>query len=105
MMVSAGPIDRSGASLSRITVGQFEDIGYEVNYAAADPFVANSRQAALNVQRLQPTSSPINRRMAILEDPRAASLFAAVAFMDQLIDGAAGSVATRAFRALGAIRG
>jgi len=90
--------------ISRMTVGALQDLGYTVDYAAADPFTLNARQAAINFQLAQLPGAPGNRLFLVGSQP-AASLFAAVAFMDQLIDGAAGSVATRAFRALGAIRG
>lgn len=40
MMVSAGDPNETGFPISRITVASMADIGYTVNYAAADPYVA-----------------------------------------------------------------
>lgn len=66
--------------ISRLTIGSLEDLGYTVDYAAADPFTLNLRQAAANFRQLQ---LPQNRRaqrfmLTAGEDP-VPDLFAAAA--------------------------
>jgi hypothetical protein len=104
MMVSAGPADRRGAPLSRITVGHFEDIGYQVNYGAADPYTPNPRQAAIDFRRLQLSGATRTTRRMVA-DPvgmARANLFAGAAFSTGTLPAAQShSVTTRTFRSVG----
>lgn len=102
-----GYLNRGVNPLSKVTVGALQDLGYSVNYAAADAYTLNARQAAINFQLAQLPGAPGNRLFLVGSQP-AANLFAGVAFaagMDQLINDTVGSVATKTFRALGALRG
>lgn len=44
-------LNNPGAPISNITVASFEDIGYEVDYSAADPFGVEDLQAACVCRR------------------------------------------------------
>lgn len=104
MMVSAGPADRRGAPLSRITVGHFEDIGYQVNYAAADPYTPNPRQAAIDFRRLQLTGATRSTRRMVDSSSgmTRADLVAGAAFGTGSLPAAqSGPVTTRTFRSVG----
>lgn len=93
--------------ISRMTVGALEDLGYTVDYAAADPYTLNARQAALEFRRSQirPTARSSVRPTVLLRSggPSIASLFAGA------VSGIPGSsahqpVASKVFRALGSVR-
>ncbi len=92
--------------ISRMTVGTLEDMGYTVDYAAADPYTLNARQAALNFRRLQLNGRaiPFSRTISPASNFTTASLFAGVAFGAGTESGNAESVASRTFRALGGLR-
>jgi hypothetical protein len=85
--------------ISRMTVGSLADLGYVVDYSAADSYTLGLRQAALDFHRLQ--LSPASARQMFLGsgNPSVASLFSAVAF------GTGSDTATsKMFRALGSPR-
>jgi len=68
--------------ISRVTVASLQDLGYTVDYAAADPFTLNARQAAANFRQLQlqgARNRASQRFMLTAGDDRAAALFAAAA--------------------------
>jgi hypothetical protein len=66
--------------ISRLTVGSLQDIGYTVDYAAADPFTLNLRQAAANFRQLQvPQNRRAQRFMLTAADNAVPTLFAAAA--------------------------
>ncbi len=66
--------------ISRLTVGSLQDIGYTVDYSAADPFTLNLRQAAANFRQLQvPQNRRAQRFMLTAADNAVPTLFAAAA--------------------------
>jgi hypothetical protein len=86
--------------LSKITVGSLEDLGYSVNYAAADPYVLNSRQAAIDARRLQLLPASSRQMFLTAGIPSIASLQSAAVGG---IPGVAtvGSLSPKTFRSLG----
>ena len=84
MELMTGYAEPAGTSMpiSRLTVASLQDIGYTVDYAAADPFTLNARQAAANFRQLQlqgARNRASQRFMLTAGDDRAATLFAAAA--------------------------
>lgn len=66
--------------ISRLTIGSLQDIGYTVDYAAADPYTLNVRQAAANFQQLQlPRNRAARRFMMLAAENSFPSLVAAAA--------------------------
>ncbi len=82
LMTSLAEIPGVPMPISRMTVGALEDLGYTVDYEAADPYSLNLRQAALEFRRSQllPTTGS-SRTMMLLTSgvPSIPSLFAAAA--------------------------
>jgi hypothetical protein len=62
--------------LSRVTVGSLQDLGYTVNYAAADPYVLPAITSAGLVSSR--SSAATGQRMRVLMSPTPVNLFAAL---------------------------
>ncbi len=66
--------------ISQLTIGSLQDIGYAVNYDAADPYTLNLRQAAARFRQLQsPRNRAARRFMMVAADNSLPSLLAAAA--------------------------
>ena len=63
-MVHAGDPSITGAPVSRVTVAQFADIGYRVNYMAADPYSppASGRAASRSANLAVAVSSALQQQ-------------------------------------------
>jgi hypothetical protein len=93
--------------ISRLTIGSLQDIGYVVDYAAADPYTLNLRQTAANFQRLQsPTNRAALRFMLTASDNPLPALFAVAASSgaDGQSEAAQPQGKSRLFRSIGAGR-
>jgi hypothetical protein len=89
--------------ISRMTVGALEDLGYTVDYAAADPYSLNVRQAELDFRRsqLQPRTGSTRAMMLLTSGvPSVPSLFAA-ALPGISASTATETVTSKTFRAIG----
>ena len=73
-----GYAERPGVSMpiSRMTVGSLQDLGYTVNYAAADPYVLPAITSAGLVSSR--SSAATGQRMRVLMSPTPVNLFAAL---------------------------
>jgi len=64
--------------ISRLTIGSLQDLGYTVNYAAADPYVLPAPAAATNVIRSSTATSSNQRLFALVASSGADFLAAAM---------------------------
>jgi hypothetical protein len=73
-------VERAGTSMpiSRLTIGSLQDLGYTVNYAAADPYVLPAPAAATNVIRSSTATSSNQRLFALVASSGADFLAAAM---------------------------